>query len=122
MSSSNQAVAHTAGETFPAYSGSLHYVEGYDPVSYEAPHSSLHKTATWVGMGVALASLFFMGMALWAFSIGAFGNSGEAAINWQPMATIGVIGAIVFIIAATILIKSGRKDYHAYRKATGRVN
>lgn len=122
MSSSNQAVAHTAGETFPAYSGSLHYVEGYDPVSYEAPHSSLHKVPTWVGMGVALTSLFFMGMTLWALSIAAFGNSGQADINWQPMAIIGVVGALACIICATILIKIGRKDYHAYAKASGRVN
>lgn len=40
---SQHAVADIRSESFPEYEGKIQdlYVEGYDPVSYSAPHSSL---------------------------------------------------------------------------------
>ena len=51
MSDLNPAVADHHSETYPEFSGKIQdsYIEGYDPVSYGAPHSSLLRTSTWVG-------------------------------------------------------------------------
>ena len=50
---SQHAVADIRSESFPEYEGKIQdlYVEGYDPVSYSAPHSSLLRYSTWVAMG-----------------------------------------------------------------------
>ena len=47
---SQHAVADIRSESFPEYEGKIQdlYVEGYDPVSYSAPHSSLLRYSTWV--------------------------------------------------------------------------
>ena len=48
MSDLNPAVADHHSETYPEFSGKIQdsYIEGYDPVSYSAPHSSLLRTST----------------------------------------------------------------------------
>ena len=59
MSANNFAMADQASESFPNYESKIHdhYIEGYEPVSLGAPHSSLERTSTWVGMGLVLAAL-----------------------------------------------------------------
>lgn len=59
MSDNTHAVADYASETYPEFSGKIQdtYIEGYDPVSFGAPHSSLLRTSTWVGMGLILSCL-----------------------------------------------------------------
>lgn len=55
--STNEQVADFAAETYPSYSQELHhsYIEGYNPVSLAAPHSSLLRNSTWIGMGLLLS-------------------------------------------------------------------
>lgn len=99
------------------------YIDGYDPMSLNAPHSSLERGSTWVGMGMWLASLagvgfFIFGLALyvWPELLG--------SQDHNPV-TIMLIGAIGFLVTAIIgyfLIRSGRKEYKAYRERTGRSN
>lgn len=80
----------------PAYSGRMHYIEGYDPVSYEAPHSSLLRTSTWVGMGLVLAALCPAGTMVYAGSLMAFGNTGHAVINPSLILIIGAVLLVAF--------------------------
>ena len=53
---SSHAAAETREATYPAFQGEPHYLEGYRPVSYDSPHSSLHLAETWLGMGLIVAS------------------------------------------------------------------
>ena len=43
---------------YPVFDGQvssrMNYIDGYDPSSLMAPHSSLLRTSTWVGMGLVL--------------------------------------------------------------------
>ncbi|MGV0395510.1 hypothetical protein ACUY3K_05325 [Corynebacterium uberis] len=100
----------------------MHYIEGYDPVSYEAPHSSLLRTSTWVGMGLVLAALCPAGTMVYAGSLMAFGNTGHAVINPSLILIIGAVLLVAFLVAGAALIYHGRRYYFQYRKETGRVN
>lgn len=105
-------------QDFPVYEGGIeaNYVDGYLPVSYEAPHSSLHKTSTWVGMGLLLASLAGFGILI--FGMGA--NSVGSQENWDMYAIIGGIMAAVLVVGGFGAIAMGRKDVKAWRARTGR--
>ncbi|WKD59931.1 hypothetical protein [Corynebacterium caspium] len=120
---SQMVMANQAAEYFPAYRASgMHYIAGYDPVSYSAPHSSLNKVRTWLGMGLVLAALCPAGIAIWGGAIAAYGNTGLANHTAMPFLAGGIISALLLVVVGTILIKSGRRDYHAYVRETGRVN
>lgn len=124
MASQQHAVADIRSESFPDYEGRIEstYIEGYDPVSLGAPHSSLSRNSTWVAMGLILASLFGIGIAVWGAGAMAFGFGSQTHDLAQRLLVLGVIEAAITLVAGFILIGIGRKDYKAYRKRTGRRN
>lgn len=123
--SDNHAVADFTSETYPEFSYKIQdsYIEGYDPVSYAAPHSSLLRKETWIGMGLAMSVLPALGIIIWGIGSGMYwgGSSSEGS---QPQITlyIGIAAAVVIAIACVAAIKFGRRYYRQYRKETGRVN
>lgn len=123
MSANNYAMADQASESFPDYSTRIHdhYIEGYDPVSLGAPHSSLERTSTWVGMGMVLASLAGIGLAIWGVGLNMFGY-GTSAGEPNTYILIGAIFGVVGIAVGFGLIYYGRRYYRQYREETGRSN
>ncbi|MCF4005795.1 hypothetical protein L1O03_01200 [Corynebacterium uropygiale] len=110
---SSQATAPK--ESFPAYEGRMHYVEGYHPSSLSAPHSSLQRSSTWIGMGFVLASLAGFGILVF----------GVASVLWNPnqagmfFLVLGAILAVAFLVIGFGLIHYGRRYYRSYVKETG---
>ena len=88
------------------------YVDGYQPVSLAAPHSSLLKTSTWLGMGLILASLAGIGTLVFAFA------GGAPTMN-STILTVGAILTAVLIISGFGLVFYGRRDWKKFSKATG---
>lgn len=123
MSTNNHAVADDLSETYPAYEARIHdsYIEGYDPVSYAAPHSSLLRTSTWVGMGLIVGILPVAGILIWGLGTLAF-PWGTAGADATTATIVGVISTIVVAVLGIVLITKGRSGYRAYRKETGRRN
>lgn len=105
-------------QEFPVYDGSLeaNYVDGYVPVSYEAPHSSLVRSSTWIGMGLVLSSLAGFGMLL--FGLGA--QSVGSQDNWDMYTIIGAVLGFGLLIAGFGLIFFGRRNLREWRARTGR--
>lgn len=123
MSANNFAMADQASESFPNYESKIHdhYIEGYEPVSLGAPHSSLERTSTWVGMGLVLAALAGFGLAIWGVGLNMFGY-GSSAGNPDLYILIGLVSGVVGLIIGFGLIRYGRRYYRQYRKETGRSN
>lgn len=121
---SQHAVADIQSESFPGYQTQLHdsYIEGYDPVSLGAPHSSLSRHSTWVSMGFILASLFGLGIFVWGAGAHFAGWGAQSQDLSTRLMILGGIEMAVCIIAAAVLLTIGRRDYKNYRKTTGRVN
>lgn len=105
-------------QEFHVYDGSLesNYVDGYIPVSYEAPHSSLIRTSTWVGMGLVLTSLAGFGILIFGMASSTVGSQE----NWDMYAMIGAIIAAFLLIGGAAMIHSGRSSLRAWRARTGR--
>ncbi|MDO5031905.1 hypothetical protein [Corynebacterium sp.] len=121
--SDNHAVADHASETYPEFSGKIQdsYIEGYEPVSYAAPHSSLLRTSTWVGMGLILSLLPAAGMIIWGWSTYLWPD-GTAGADYKTSLVWGIIFLAVILVAGVFGIRYGRRYYRQYRKETGRVN
>ncbi|CCI84077.1 hypothetical protein [Corynebacterium otitidis] len=117
-----EEVADTRNESFPAYDGQMRYIEGYDPVSYEAPHSSLLRAETWIGMGLALMVTPFLGTLMWVGGMATIDNAGVSDLNLGVLLTIGIVGTVFFVAAAALAIRFGRRYYFKYRRETGRLN
>ncbi|WKD62094.1 hypothetical protein CCICO_10475 [Corynebacterium ciconiae DSM 44920] len=94
------------------------YIEGYDPVSLEAPHSSLLKGSTWWGMGFILSSIAFSGIILFGLAAGSVDSQPEA----HTYTIVGVIATAAVLLFGIALVVYGRRDYKAYVKRTGRHN
>lgn len=94
------------------------YVEGYDPVSLQAPHSSLLKVITWAGMGMILFSIAVSGIILFGLAAGSVGSQENAGFYTM----VGVIATAAVLIIGIIMVVIGRRDYKAYVKRTGRLN
>lgn len=124
MSANNHlAVSDFASETYPNYESRLEdaYIDGYDPVSLGAPHSSLNRTSTWVGMGAMIAVLAGFGLAIFGAAQQVWGSG---SVDHDPMVLI-IIGLVVGIGGVAIaagLIRYGRRYYREYKERTGRVN
>lgn len=105
-------------QDFPVYEGTIeaNYVEGYHPVSYEAPHSSLLRSSTWIGMGLVLASLAGFGILIFGFGAKAVGSQE----NWDLYAVVGGVLAVVFLVAGFGAIFAGRSELRKWRARTGR--
>ncbi|MDO5513058.1 hypothetical protein [Corynebacterium sp.] len=125
MASNNFAVADQASESFPDYAPKLHdsYIDGYDPVSLGAPHSSLERSSTWIGMGLLLTSLAGFGILIWMAATLLWGQGVTVAeYDTTLYLIIGAVIAAVCIIAGFALIHRGRRYYREYRDTTGRRN
>ncbi|QGU03637.1 hypothetical protein [Corynebacterium comes] len=125
MASSNYAVADQASESFPDYAPKLHdsYIEGYEPNSLGAPHSSLERSSTWIGMGLLLTSLAGIGIMIWIAATVMFGQGvGPSGYDTTLYFIIGVVIAVVLGAAGFGLIYHGRRYYREYRALTGRHN
>ncbi len=120
----SHAVADIRNESFPEYQARIEdtYIDGYDPVSLGAPHSSLNRISTWVAMGLILSTLFGIGLAVWGAGAMVYGFGSQTHDLAQRLLILGVAEALITVILGAILIVIGRKDYKAYRKRTGRVN
>ncbi|WP_257162053.1 hypothetical protein [Corynebacterium cystitidis] len=122
--SAQNSVSDIKAESFPEYSGGrLHdsYIDGYDPVSLVAPHSSLIRTSTWLGAGLVMAGIAATGILIYGVATSIWGV-GSADDYSQPLIIIGAIVAAVFYIAGFGLIWYGRRYYRQYREETGRKN
>lgn len=111
-------------ETVPAYTSTLqdNYIEGYDPVSLSAPHSSLLNSSTWVGMGTLIGgALWGVGIFILGLSLQATGR-GTIAQYSDIFLVIGPIIAVILGVAGFGLIRYGRRNYRQYKKETGRSN
>lgn len=95
-----------------------YYKDGFVPSSFDAPHSSLHRSATWIAMGCILSSLAFFGMAIF----GAAANTIGTQENWSMFVTIGLIGGVILLFGGFGLVRFGRKNYRDYVKRSGRLH
>ena len=123
MSDLNPAVADHHSETYPEFSGKIQdsYIEGYEPVSYGAPHSSLLRTSTWVGMGLILSLLPAAGILIWGLGTWLYPD-GTAGADYQLNIIVGAISLAVIAVLAVSSVHFGRRYYRQYRKETGRIN
>lgn len=125
MSAQAATKPSSAAEGFPEYhTGNAEdlYIEGYDPSSLGASHSSLLKTTTWVGMGLFMAALGIIGLGL--FGVGQV-LYGTGSVDHDPMIFVYLgfgIGGVLMILSIILMAFVGRKDYKAYVKRTGRIN
>lgn len=126
------SLATTESPSFPVYNfdrAEDGYIEGYKPASLLAPHSSLLKNSTWIGFGLILSSmpgfyLFITGLAGLLLLPDNKGADVTRDITlWDPMLlTIGGgITAVFCLIVGSVFIRTGRRDFRAYRKRTGRT-
>ncbi|GAB3073956.1 hypothetical protein [Corynebacterium aquatimens] len=116
-------VADVSAESFPDYGARLHdsYIDGYDPVSLHAPHSSLVKNITWVGMGLVLSCLAGFGTLIYGAAGSIWGHGASPDIS----STVIIVGAVVTLatlILGFVFIHMGRANYRNYRSETGRRN
>lgn len=94
------------------------YADDYVPVSFEAPHSSLLRTATWVGMGFILTSMAFLGAIMFGLA-----NMISGVQDNAVTLTIGAaILAAFFMFGGFFLVHIGRKNYREYVKRSGRTH
>lgn len=122
------------------YRGEEHFVDGYVPQSMNAEYSSLHKSTTWIGAGLVLASLAAWGVFIFGLSTVVKSENAEAAHSHGMLAKDaanyadytnqmafdgsafmwgGLILALIMTIGGFALISVGRRDYKAYRKEFG---
>jgi len=123
MAYSHDSVADIRSESFPDYEARIEdaYIEGYDPVSLGAPHSSLHTRKLWFGLGLILAALFGIGLSVWGAAAHIWGTGTQINLS-NRLLVLGLIEVAVTSILGFVLIASSRKGYKEYRKRTGRVN
>ena len=95
----------------------LNYIDGYTPVSYTAPHSSLERGTTWTGMGLLLVSLAGLGAVLFGLGANSVGTQTE---NWLLYTVIGAVFFVITGVIGSVLIWKGRAPYRKYLKETGR--
>ncbi|AHI04002.1 membrane protein [Corynebacterium falsenii DSM 44353] len=93
------------------------YKEGYVPSSLDSPHSSLHRTSTWVGMGLWLLAIFGLGIVI--FGLETWMDDTQE-YGFEIMIG-GIIGVVVVVATAIGLIHAGRSNYRAYVKRSGRI-
>lgn len=125
MASNNFAVADQASENFPDYAPKIQdsYIDGYMPNSLNAPHSSLERSSTWIGMGLLLTSLAGIGIMIWMAASMIWGPGVSVAeYDMTLYFIIGLVFAGVLAVGGFGLIYRGRRYYREYRATTGRVN
>ena len=92
------------------------YREGYIPSSYDAPHSSLQRSLTWIAMGCILSSMAGFGTMTWGLSSYVHDARADAA----AFAFGGAILGFGLLFLGFTLVHVGRKNYRDYKARTGR--
>ena len=104
-----------------ALSENLHmeryYVDGYQPSSFDAPHSSLQRSLTWIGMGFWL--LLMPGLGTIVFGLAT--NMSGTQDNAMMYLITGVVISVVSVVAGSACIHAGRKNYRYYKGRSGRI-
>ncbi|WP_099298367.1 hypothetical protein [Corynebacterium dentalis] len=93
------------------------YKEGYVPSSLDAPHSSLQRSLTWLGMGFILASMAGLGTMMWGLS----SMLNDYRTDGQVFAIAGAVMGFGLLFLGFILVHVGRKNYREYKERTGRI-
>lgn len=93
------------------------YVEGYVPSSLDAPHSSLHRSITWVAMGSILVSLAAFGFLVYGLATNIAGTQ-EYGVEF---AIAGAIAGVVLLFGGFLMVHIGRKNYREYKERSGRI-
>lgn len=93
------------------------YKEGYVPSSLDAPHSSLQRSLTWLGMGSILASMYGFGIMMWGLS----SMFNDYRTDGQVFAIAGAVMGFGLLFLGFILVHVGRKNYREYKERTGRI-
>lgn len=114
--SAHSHAANQEVQDFPDYQGRLHYIDGYLPASLNAPHSSLERTSTWVGMGLVLVCLIGFGALIYGAATQLWGGEDNPQLFMIGGAVFGVVGVGI----GFLLIAKGRSGYKKYVKSTGR--
>ncbi|HZK32568.1 MAG TPA: hypothetical protein VFC72_06630 [Corynebacterium sp.] len=125
MSATNHlAVSDFASETYPNYEARLEdaYIDGYDPVSLGAPHSSLNRSSTWIGMGLLIAGLAGFGVAIFSAAQMIWGAGATVDRDPSTLLIVGLVAGVVITVFSSFLIRHGRRYYRDYKERTGRVN
>lgn len=117
MSAHGTLEVNTPGASTP---GELDYLDGFVPSTFDSPHSSLLRAGTWLGMGLILASLAGFGTLVYGFAA-AGDDTSPMAGDGTLIGIVGLIVAIILVIAGATSIHIGRAGYRAYKKATGRI-
>ncbi|WP_291313307.1 hypothetical protein [Corynebacterium sp. UBA2622] len=123
MAFTNDSVADIRTESFPDYEARIEdaYIEGYDPVSLGAPHSSLHTRKLWIGLGLILAALFGIGLAVWGAAAHLWGSGSQVDLS-NRLLVLGLVEVALTLILGVVLISTARRGYKEYRTRTGRIN
>ncbi|WP_342318919.1 hypothetical protein [Corynebacterium mayonis] len=123
MADTHDSVADIRAESFPDYEARIEdaYIEGYDPVSLGAPHSSLSTRTLWFGMGFILAALFGIGLAVWGAAANIWGAGTQVNLG-NRLLILGLAEVAVTLLLGFVLIAKSRRGYKEYRSRTGRVN
>lgn len=124
-----------ATSTAKRYRGEEHFVDGYVPQSLNAEYSSLHRSITWIGAGIWLASLAAWGTFIFGLAVTLMdsttaheiGSIAYGATEYTPGDAFdpalfmwgGLIAAIVMDVIGFLFIWRGRKQYLAYRREYG---
>ncbi|WIM67985.1 hypothetical protein QP027_00870 [Corynebacterium breve] len=122
--SAENSVADIKTESHPEYSGGQlqdTYIDGYEPNSLTAPHSSLQRTSTWVAMGMIMAGIATCGILIYGIGTGLWGNGTSPDLS-KNLTIIGAILTVVFFVGGAGLLHYGRRYYRQYRAETGRKN
>ncbi|PRQ12196.1 hypothetical protein C1Y63_02480 [Corynebacterium sp. 13CS0277] len=105
-------------ESFRVFEGEPHYIDGYIPSSLDSQHSSLLRSATWLGMGFLLAALAGLGTLVFGLATHVY----ETQEHAMTYIIIGAALTVAFVAIGSILIHKGRANYRAYVAATGRIH
>lgn len=108
--------AHADSEVM--FSGTPEYLDGYVPSSWDAQHSSLQRSLTWLGMALILLAISTAGVFVFGFASDSVG----AQENGVTIGIVGLIVALVVLFAGFAAVHFGRSEYRKYQKTTGRVH
>lgn len=98
--------------TTPSRTDEVSYRDGYQPQSYLAPHSSLNRICTWLGMGLFLMGIPTIGALVFGLATWPTGTQS----SWLAYAIMGLIGMAVCFGGGMVLIGIGRRPYHQWAK------